>query len=65
MDLVDRVLGGRLETLLRQWAADDLALIDIVFRLRQDHDIKVSTETVRRWCMELGIEKGSTSAGAA
>lgn len=50
--LVDRILDGRLDDILRAWAADDLSPTEMAFRLRLEHDIKVSPSTVTRWLAE-------------
>ena len=47
--LVDRALGGTLDTLLKEWREEGLSLADISYRLRSDHDIKVSANTIGRW----------------
>lgn len=47
--LVDRALGGRLDTLLSQWQADKVPLSEMSFKLRTEHGIKVSASTLGRW----------------
>ena len=47
--LLDRLLEGTLDDRLRQWKADGLSLASITKRLHTEHDIDVSTDTVRRW----------------
>lgn len=47
--LHDRILDGRLGKMLDDWRAEGLSFPEIAFRLRTEHDIKVSDETVRRW----------------
>lgn len=51
----DQILGGTLQEKLIEWRAQDppVSLREITFRLRTDHDIAVSTETVRRWLQKL------------
>lgn len=39
-----------LATLLRVWRSNDVPLAEIAWRLRTDHDIHVTAETVRKWC---------------
>lgn len=51
--LVDRILDGRLAEHLTAWKAEGLSLVDITFRLRSDHDIRVSVATVQRWLANL------------
>jgi hypothetical protein len=45
----DRALGGDLTSILATYKADGLPLDEITFRLRSDHDVKVSRSTVARW----------------
>lgn len=59
--MLDRLLGGTLEDRLRRWSDDGLSLAAITKRLLVEHDIDVSTDTVRRWLDELGIEKAKAS----
>lgn len=49
-DLTDRILGGRLDQWLTEQRAADQSFAEIAYRLRTDHDIAVSAETVRTWC---------------
>jgi hypothetical protein len=53
LPLYNRALDGQLFGLLRKWSQEDVPLEEIVFRLRSEHDIKVSGSTVRRWLREL------------
>lgn len=50
--LVDRVLEGRLAELLGQWKRANLSTFQIALKLRDDHDISVSPDTVSRWLKE-------------
>lgn len=52
--LVDRIVDGRLESLLREWRADGLSHEAIARRLAVDFDVDVTGETVRVWWTELG-----------
>lgn len=52
----DRIVPGGLEQLLRTARDDGASLRTIVTRLSIEHDITVSVETVRNWCLKLGIE---------
>lgn len=52
-ELHDRVIGGGLADRLRTQRAQGLAWNEIAYRLRRDHDLKVSVETLRRWYSEL------------
>lgn len=57
--LVDRILDGRLDELLLTWRAENQSLQDITFRLRSEHDVKVSVATVHRWVSDLESEDGA------
>jgi hypothetical protein len=54
-DLADQNLSGELESLLREWRTDGLTFADIAHQLRTEHEITVTHETVRAWCVKLGI----------
>lgn len=45
----DRLLDGQLAQMLTSWRADGATYLDITMRLRSDHGIAVSVDTVRRW----------------
>lgn len=53
--LFDRILGGKLAEQLAAWRAEDLSFDAIARRLGAEHDIEVTGETVRRWCIDLEI----------
>lgn len=53
LDLYDRILAGGLKPLLRQWKTEEVALDEQTHRLRTEHDVQVSRETVRRWQLAL------------
>lgn len=63
--LVDRLLGGRLQEELteRRAAGDSYAVIARWFSA--DHDFDITPETVRQWCMSLGIEKAEPEGRAS
>ncbi len=63
--LVDRILKGQLAELLLGWQADDVALSEMAHRLRTEHDITVSVETIRRWLIRLNKKGDSPTAKAA
>jgi hypothetical protein len=64
--LIDKALGGTLEDRLRTLRTDEALSYDDIARQLADHDIIVSGELVRSWCLELGIPKGEPDkAGAA
>lgn len=51
--LIDRLIPGGLDAFLTSARSNDETFADISFRLRAEHDIKVTQETVRRWCTDL------------
>jgi hypothetical protein len=53
--LIDRALGGTLEARLRLLREAGESYDEIAHDLRGDN-ITVSGETVRKWCIDLGIE---------
>jgi hypothetical protein len=57
--LVDRLIPGGLEPFLRSARDGGETFNDIAFRLRAEHDIKVTEETVRRWCGSILGPKAS------
>jgi intein-encoded DNA endonuclease-like protein len=46
---VERIVGGNLRELLLSWQAEGLSMRLIERRLRDDYDVDVSSETIRRW----------------
>lgn len=69
--LVDRIVPGGLAGFLADAREPDEngrrpSFEDIAYRLRDEHDIKVSNETIRKWCRRTGIVDDTTdTAGAA
>jgi hypothetical protein len=61
--LIDRALGGDLEARLREWRSTTppTSFERIAHELRAE-DVVVSSETVRRWCNDLGIEQDGNAA---
>lgn len=63
--LVDRLVPGGLAAFLAAARAEPKrSHEDIAFDLATEHDIKVSAETVRRWCQRTGADP-APSEGAA
>lgn len=60
--LHDRYLNGGLGALLLEMRAEKASAEDIAFRLRTDHDIRVSAATVLRW---VGIAEDEAKAAAS
>lgn len=59
----DRVLDGKLAAMLADWRAEEVPFAEIAHRLRVDHSIRVSAETVRRWCIATeAVEPDEASA---
>ena len=59
--LLDRLLEGTLDDRLREWRSEGLSLNGITKRLHREHDIDVSTDTVRRWLMEIDRQAKAAS----
>ncbi len=55
LDLYDRLLDGKVRSLLRQWNTENLSLDEMAYRLR-DMDVSVSRSTVGRWLKVLDSE---------
>lgn len=60
--LADRLIDGGLRNLLSQRRAAGDSFEVIARSLATDHGVDVATETVRRWCIEQGIEPEAASA---
>lgn len=61
--LIDRALGGDLEARLREWrSTTPPTSFEQIGHLLRAEDVVVSSETVRRWCIELGIESDGNAA---
>lgn len=64
LPLADRILKGRLTERLRQERAEDRSFEQIARGLAAD-GIDVSGETVRKWCIELGLHTVEPELGGA
>lgn len=51
--LYDRILNGQLASTLHAWKAEGLSIEEITWRLREEHDIRVSIATVHRWFAQI------------
>lgn len=61
--LVDRALGGDLEARLREWrSTSPPTSFEQIGHLLRAEEVVVSSETVRRWCIDLGIDDGPAAA---
>jgi len=60
--LANRILDGRLRATLRRWRRSGLSYAQIAYRLHDDYGIAVSDETVRNWCLKLGIDQAEEQA---
>lgn len=49
-ELIDRVLDGRLDSILTERRSDGWSYQRIANELRDEHAIDVSDEVIRRWC---------------
>lgn len=54
--LVDRLVGGDLKERIAAWRAEGLSFNDIAIRLREEHGIAVTDETVRRWASQFVLD---------
>ena len=53
--LVDRLVEGGLAAFLAEARANGDSHETIAFRLRAEHDIAISSETVRKWCIRTEV----------
>lgn len=60
--LIDRLVPGGLKEFLSTARGEGESCESIAYTLRHDHDIVVSTETVRKWCHRVGAERTEASA---
>lgn len=51
--LINRVLGGHLQDLLSGWRTEGISYPEMAYKLRSEHDIAVSDETLRRWVKDF------------
>jgi hypothetical protein len=63
MPLVERIVGGDLAGLLTAWRSEGLTLDQMAVRMRTQHDVAVTRETLRRWCHDLGVDLASAGTG--
>jgi hypothetical protein len=59
LPFVERLLDGNLETELRRRRAIPESFENIARWLANEHDIDVSSATVRRWCIEYRIDEAA------
>ena len=59
--LIDRLVPDGLATYLTAARKAKDSHETIAFRLRNEHDIKVSAETVRKWCRRTGADPSPTT----
>jgi hypothetical protein len=64
-DLVDQALGGRLADELRDRRAEGDSYADVAAWLLSAHGVRVSPETLRRWCLEFGLNAAADPEVAA
>jgi hypothetical protein len=63
--LVDRVLGGGLCDFLQSHRDSGDSFATIARVLYTEHDIDVTAETVRVWCIDLGVAEAPDRAAAS
>lgn len=51
--LINRIVPGGLDAFLSGARAEGLSHEQIAYRLRSQHDIEISAETIRKWCQRL------------
>ena len=54
--LVDRILSGRLTEVLTAARREGLSYERIARRLGSDHNIDITGEQVRKWCIESNVD---------
>jgi hypothetical protein len=54
--LVDALFDGKLEDRLREWREDEQSHETIARLIRDEKGAGVTLSTVRRWCIDLGID---------
>lgn len=57
----DRATGGRLGDILRGYVDAGLKAEEITYRLRDEHDIRISRSTTYRWLEKLGLAEERVS----
>lgn len=63
--MANRLAGGRLPDLLRDYRADGLSWDDISRRMYGDFGIEAAAETLRQWAEQLNIPAPPTEPKAA
>jgi len=63
--LYDRLLKGTLIEVLSALKAEGLSANEIAYRIRSEHDVDVSHETVRRWLRREDVEAFIAKQGTA
>lgn len=61
-DLVDRALNGALLDVLRDGRSRGDSYETIARSLAVNHDLSLSAEQIRKWCLEHEISKPETAA---
>lgn len=54
-------MGGRLSDVLRSYVDAGLKAEEITYRLRDEHDIRISRSTTYRWLEKLGLSEERAS----
>lgn len=62
--IVDLALGGQLEARLRAWREEPKTSYDEIANTIRAEGVDLNGETVRRWCIDLGIEPDPSGEAA-
>lgn len=62
-ELIDHLLGGKLEDFLRQWRAEGRSWDDIAYEVRSRSGRPVTRASVANWAARLGITENGKKAG--
>lgn len=60
--LIDRIVPGGLARYLIAARAEKDSYESIAYRLRHEHEIVVSAETVRKWCQRVDAEPSEAAS---
>lgn len=58
-------MGGKLAERLAEQRRAGSSYAEIARWLQREHDVEVTAEAVRKWCLQLGVADAATRDGAA